>query len=92
MWISVLSRVWVWIVLSFISSVVAPHSAETSSPSLNLLHAFRAHYAQFEAVMDQIHAEPTDPFLLQLLGEDLHRFSQLAHEVIFCFLCGQCLI
>ncbi|KAJ3898291.1 hypothetical protein F5879DRAFT_812824 [Lentinula edodes] len=80
MWISVLSRVWVWIVLSFISSVVAPHSAETSSPSLNLLHAFRAHYAQFEAVMDQIHAEPTDPFLLQLLGEDLHRFSQLAHE------------
>ncbi|KAJ3912828.1 hypothetical protein F5877DRAFT_24002, partial [Lentinula edodes] len=41
---------------------------------------FRAHYAQFEAVMGQVHAEPTDPFLLQLLGEDLNQFSQLAQE------------
>ncbi|KAF8823653.1 hypothetical protein HHX47_DHR9000419 [Lentinula edodes] len=30
--------------------------------------------------MGQVHAEPTDPFLLQLLGEDLNQFSQLAQE------------
>ncbi|KAJ3911879.1 hypothetical protein F5877DRAFT_22859, partial [Lentinula edodes] len=38
------------------------------------------YYAQFEAIVGQVHAEPTDPFLLQLLGEDLNQFSQLAQE------------
>ncbi|KAJ3881370.1 hypothetical protein F5051DRAFT_322009 [Lentinula edodes] len=81
MWISVLFPVWIWVVLSSILLVVAPNAAETrNSPSSSLLDAFRAHYAQFEIVMGQVHTEPTDPFLLQLLGEDLNQFSQLAHE------------
>ncbi|KAJ3919188.1 hypothetical protein F5877DRAFT_12459, partial [Lentinula edodes] len=45
-----------------------------------LLNAFRAHYAQFLAVVTQVHTEPTDSFLLQLLGEDLNQFAHLAHE------------
>ncbi|KAJ3872646.1 hypothetical protein F5051DRAFT_338978 [Lentinula edodes] len=79
--IYVLLQVWIWVILSLISLVVAPDVTTTSSaPSLSLLEAFRAHYAQFEAVVGQVHAEPTDPFLLQLLGEDLNQFSQLAQE------------
>ncbi|KAJ3878440.1 hypothetical protein F5051DRAFT_327920 [Lentinula edodes] len=79
--IYVLLWVWIWAILSLTSLVVAPDVTTTSTaPSLSLLVAFRAHYAQFEAVMGQVHAEPTDPFLLQLLGEDLNQFSQLAQE------------
>ncbi|KAJ3891717.1 hypothetical protein C8J55DRAFT_392187, partial [Lentinula edodes] len=50
-----------------------------------LLDAFRAHYAQFMSVVVQVHTEPTDPFLLQLLGEDLNQFAQLAHEHVAIF-------
>ncbi|KAJ4497858.1 hypothetical protein C8R41DRAFT_941859, partial [Lentinula lateritia] len=50
-----------------------------------LLDAFRAHYAQFQAIVVQVHSEPTDPFLLQLLGEDLNQFTQIVTEHIAIF-------
>ncbi|KAJ3815578.1 hypothetical protein F5876DRAFT_30466 [Lentinula aff. lateritia] len=52
----------------------------SSAPQTSFLDAFRAHYAQFQAVAIQVHLEPTDPFLLELLGEDLHQFAQTATE------------
>ena len=77
------TKIWIWVLLYFISSTVAPDipSISTSLDSTSLLNAFRAHYAQFLAVVTQVHTEPTDSFLLQLLGEDLNQFAHLAHEV-----------
>ncbi|KAH7877175.1 uncharacterized protein C8R40DRAFT_1040501 [Lentinula edodes] len=81
------THIWIFGLLSFITLTVAPNATNPSiSPnSINLLDAFRAHYAQFEAIVRQVHAEATDPFLLQLLGEDLNQFSQLAHEHVAIF-------
>lgn len=80
---------WIWVLLCIIPLTVAPE-VPTAGDSLNptsLLDSFRDHYAQFQAVVAQVHAEPTDPFLLQLLGEDLNQFSQLAREVRAWFSC-----
>ncbi|KAJ3902573.1 hypothetical protein F5879DRAFT_805174 [Lentinula edodes] len=75
--------IWIWVLLSSLPSTLAPDvPTSTSLNSASLLDMFRDHYAQFESVVAQVHTEPTDSFLLQLLGEDLNQFAQLAHESI----------
>ncbi|KAF9064570.1 hypothetical protein BDP27DRAFT_1450660, partial [Rhodocollybia butyracea] len=61
----------------------------TGNSNLNehngLLDAFRAHYAQFQALLVNVYTKETDTFLLQLLGEDLEEFDRIAerHSNIF---------
>lgn len=84
MWIFLPVHMWTLTLLHCILLSAAQNTTNigSSAPQTSFLDAFRAHYAQFQAVAIQVHLEPTDPFLLELLGEDLHQFAQTATEVL----------
>lgn len=72
-----------WLILSIFSfSSLATNTTSLDPSATNgLLEAFRAHYAQFQTLVTQVYTEETDPFLLQLLGEDLEEFYRIADQV-----------
>lgn len=49
----------------------------------SLLNECRAHYHRFVELVAHVHAQQTDAFLLQLLGEDLHEFYTIVDSVSF---------
>lgn len=46
-----------------------------------LLNAVRAHYHQFEVLIQDAHHECTDVFILQRLGEDLEEYVGIVDQV-----------
>ncbi|KAJ3965215.1 hypothetical protein EV361DRAFT_974035 [Lentinula raphanica] len=55
-------------------------TSTSATSSLELLHEFRRHYYQFNAVVHQVTRDETDSFHLQSLLEDLNEFSNLAAQ------------
>lgn len=74
------------LILAFLFLIPCSANNVTSSTNSNgLLNAFRLHYEQFHTLLISVYAEATDPFLLQLLGEDLEEFSRTVDQVLKIF-------
>ena len=74
------------LILAFLFLIPCSANNVTSSTnSTGLLNAFRLHYEQFHTLLISVYAEATDPFLLQLLGEDLEEFSRTVDQVLKIF-------
>ncbi|KAJ3749811.1 hypothetical protein EV360DRAFT_97725 [Lentinula raphanica] len=55
-------------------------TSTSATSSLELLHEFRRHYYQFNAVVYQVTRDEANPFHLQSLLADLNEFSNLAAQ------------
>ncbi|KAF9026984.1 hypothetical protein BDP27DRAFT_1437317 [Rhodocollybia butyracea] len=73
------------VAVSWAPNVSSTTSVSNLTPNQNhgLLSAFRAHYEQFQGLLVNVYTEETDPFLLQLLGEDLEEFGRTVEQVLY---------